>query len=102
MLERHDTILRALRIIEQKGGWISAFDFGCAMWPASPNIKREPGKVAKAGGGMLGRLMRGGLLQRHARGIYALTDEGRRYLTTDGGRALVAATPASPPAATCV
>lgn len=96
MLERRDTILKALSIVAQAGGTISAYDFGARMWPKSPHIARNPGKVAKAGAGQLGRLMWAGLVGRHKRGIYSLSERGRTYLAYGGSPPVVPAPPPPP------
>jgi hypothetical protein len=98
MLERRDTILKALSIIAQAGGKIGAFDFGRAMWPKSRFLARDPGKVTKPAAGMLGRLSWAGLVGRYSRGIYGLTERGRTYLAYGGSPPVAPAPPPPPPA----
>lgn len=82
--EKPETIIRALRILEALGGTGAVEAFGRRFFHDSPNWRRAPGKQIKASAGLLGRLRARGLVVKVTRGIYRLSDEGRRYLASRG------------------
>ena len=80
LLERPETILRALMIIAANGGRITVPEFAKAFFPRS---KASPSGLLKAAAGQLGRLARGGYLTRISKGQYALADRGMCMLRKD-------------------
>ncbi len=84
VLEGDEEGIRALRILEALGGTGAVEAFGRRFFHDSPNWRRAPGKQIKASAGLLGRLSARGLVVKVTRGIYRLSDEGRRYLASRG------------------
>lgn len=93
MLEKPDTIIKVLRFIERRGGQVHVRELARHLWPQSPLwTKRaktrnesglhEPGaRLHTAAACLCGRLAREGLTQRLSKGIFAITERGRQYLS---------------------
>lgn len=110
MLERPETILRVLRIIDEHGGRLDVRTLAQHLWPHSPLWKRPARRPNSSGhrelgvrlhtaaGCFCGRLVARGLLCRVAPGTYELTDSGRRHLAPAAPALAAAAVPAAAPA----